>query len=315
MSYRLEADEALTAGLKRIVHEQIDGAVHSLENSDGDPSAAIHDARKRFKKIRAVMRLVRDEVGQDVYRRENVCYRDAGRALSDVRDSYVKVATVDALLDRYGDHLAEDAFQETRRQLVDAHRAVSHRVFEEEDAPAQVVATVGEARSRLTSLPINRDDFGAIRDSIHRVYKRGYRGLANAYEEPVPENFHDWRKRVKYLWYHVRILNPLWPGLFDEWADQIHELSDYLGDAHDFAELRSLLEAEPPLCPDDDERELLLGLADRRRAELEAAAHPLGRRIYAETPEDFVERMAGYWRAWQLEGAVTVRPDIIVPPD
>ena len=315
MSYRLEPDEPLAAGLKRIVHEQIDAAVHSLENTGDDPGAAIHDARKRFKKIRAVMRLVRDEVGKAVYRQENACYRDAGRALSAVRDSHVKVATLDALLHRYDDYLDDDVFQETRRRLLDAHHALSRRVFEEENVPAQVAATVQEARSRVAALPIDRNDYGAIRDSIHRVYKRGYRGLANAYEEPLPENFHDWRKRVKYLWYHVRILNPLWPGLFDVWADQIHDLSDYLGDAHDFAELRALLEDEPSLCSDDGERELLLGLADRRRAELEAAAYPLGRRIYAETPEDFVERMAGYWRAWQGEQEVTVRPDIIVAPD
>lgn len=315
MSYRLEPDEPLAAGLKRIIQEQIDGAVHSLENTGDNPAEAIHDARKRFKKIRAVMRLVRDELGQDVYRRENACYRDAGRALADVRDSYVKVATLDALLHRHADYLDDDAFQETRRRLLDAHRAHGRRIFQEENVPDQVAAAVQEARLRIADLPIDRQDFDAIRDSIHRVYKRGYRGLASAYAEPLPENFHEWRKRVKYLWYHVRILNPLWPRLFDVWADQIHDLSDYLGDAHDFAELRALLEADPSLCPDDKERELLLGLADRRRAELEATAHPLGQRIYAEAPEKFVQRMARYWQAWQSEGAATVRPDIIVAPD
>lgn len=315
MSYRLEPDESLASGLKRIILEQIDSAIHSLENTGDDPAAAIHDARKRFKKIRAVMRLVRDEVGDDVYRRENVCYRDAGRALSDVRDSYVKVATVDALFDHYAGQLEEDAFEETRQRLADEHRALSHRLFEEEKVPAQVAATVRDARPRIADLPIGREDFGAIDDSIHRVYKRGYRGATAAYEDPVPEQFHDWRKRVKYLWYHVRILNPLWPDLFEEWADQIHDLSDYLGDAHDYAELRALLEAEPSLCPEESEREVLLGLADRRRAELEAAAYPLGRRIYAEEPEAFVQRMAGYWGAWQGEELASVRPDVIVVPD
>lgn len=314
MSYRLEQRESLIAGLKRIVHEQIDRALHSLKNGDDDPHEAIHDARKRFKKIRAVMRLVRDEVGAEVYRRENVCYRDAGRMLSDIRDSYVKVATVDALVDHYADHLDDDAFKDTRRRLLDAHRALSQRILQEENVPARVTETLEAARSRIDTLPIGREDYGAIRKSIHRVYRRGFRGLANSYEEPLPENFHEWRKRVKYLWYHVRILNPLWPGLFEEWADQIHDLSDYLGDAHDFAELRAHIEADSSLCPDDSERELLLGLADRRRAELEALAYPLGRRIYTETPEEFVQRMAGYWQAWQAEGVVRTRPDLIVVP-
>lgn len=314
MSYRLQPDEPLASGLKRIVQEQIDGAVGSLQSIDDDPHEAIHDARKRFKKVRAVIRLVRDELGPDVYRRENVCYRDAGRALSTIRDSYVRVVTVDALVGHFGDHLDDDAFQETRQRLLDDHHTLSRRLVAQEEVPAQVIATIEEARPRIKALPIKREDYGAIGDGLHRVYKRGYRGLSNAYEEPLPQNFHEWRKRAKYLWYHVRILNPLWPGFFDEWADQIHDLSDYLGDAHDFAELRAHIEVHPDLCPDDSERELLLGLVDRRRAELEAAAHPLGRRIYAEAPGDFLQRMAVYWQAWQSEGEVTVREDIIDTP-
>ena len=315
MSYMLEPDESLSPGLKRIIHEQIDDAIESLRNLGDDPHDAIHDARKRFKKVRAAIRLVRDEVGEEVYKRENVCYRDAGRALSDIRDSYVKIETVDMLADHYADHLDDDAFAGTRERLVDAHHALRQRIVHEEAVPAQVADTIEAARARIAALPIGREDYGGIRDSIHRVYKRGYRGLAHSYEKPLPENFHEWRKRVKYLWYHLRILNPLWPDLFEEWADEVHDLSDYLGDAHDLAELRARIEAEPSLCPDEAERELLLGLADRRRSELEAAAHPLGRRIYAEAPEDFVRRMGGYWQAWQAEGAVSVREDVIVAPE
>ena len=63
----------------------------------------------------------------EVYERENVCYRDAGRALSDIRDSYVKIETVDMLADRYADHLEDGAFASTREQLVDAHRALRLR--------------------------------------------------------------------------------------------------------------------------------------------------------------------------------------------
>lgn len=312
MSYRLEPGESIDPGLKRIVHEQIDSAVDSLQNVGDDSHDAIHDARKRFKKIRAVMRLVRDELGSDIYRRENVCYRDAGRALSDIRDSYVKIETVDALREHYAEHLEHEAFQQTRQQFVDAHQALSRRLVDEENVPAQVISTLQEARSRVDDLPIEGEEYDAIRPSIRRVYKRGYRGLARSYEEPLPENFHDWRKRVKYLWYHARILNPLWPGLFKEWADQIHDLSDYLGDAHDYAELRAHVEANPTFCPQDEERELLLALADRRRAELEAAAYPLGRRIYAEAPDRFVQRLAAYWEAWQTGDAVADRRDLIM---
>lgn len=75
MSYQLESTEKLSTGLKRIVREQIDDAIHQLTDLPDGQAEAVHDVRKRFKKIRAVLRLVRDEIGSDVYKRENVFYR------------------------------------------------------------------------------------------------------------------------------------------------------------------------------------------------------------------------------------------------
>ena len=62
---------------------------------DEDPDEAIHDVRKRCKKIRAVARLVRDEMGSDAYQRYNTYYRDLARRFSDVRDGHVMVKTLD----------------------------------------------------------------------------------------------------------------------------------------------------------------------------------------------------------------------------
>ena len=64
MSYRLELNESLPDGIKRIVKEQIDQALEQLRESPEGRNEAVHDARKRFKKIRAVLRLVRDEIGE-----------------------------------------------------------------------------------------------------------------------------------------------------------------------------------------------------------------------------------------------------------
>lgn len=308
MSYRLEANESLADGIRRIALEQVDRAIASLTNSDEDPDEAIHGARKRFKKVRATLRLVRDEIGEEVYKRENVCYRDAGRLLAPVRDSFVKVKTVDDLTAYYSEQLQEDAFAGFRKALQDHYETVSHHTFTEEDAPAQVVDKMEAARPRLETLPIDHNDFSALHDGLRRVYKRGYNRLQDAYEEPVAENFHEWRKRVKYLWYHVRILQPIWPDLLEELADEIHDLSDYLGDDHDLAELRQSARAQTGAFADESEQQALLGLIDQRRAELETAAQPLGKHIYAEEPDAFTSRIEAYWQVWQDGVSGKVRP-------
>lgn len=299
MSYRLEPEEKVTPGLRRIAHEQIDKAIAQLRHPEPEPDEAIHDARKRFKKVRAVMRLVRDELG-DTYRRENVTYRDAGRRLSDVRDSFVMVETLDLIREQYSDELADDAFSDTRQKLVERHEATRRQTLQAEDAATEVADTVTKAQRRIDELPLGQITYEDIAPSIRRVYKRGYKGLARSYQTRDPEEFHEWRKRVKYLWYHARILRRLWPDLMEELADQVHDLSDYLGDAHDMAEFEALLEAEPDLVSDEAAREVLSALMRQRRRTLEEKVRPLGHRIYAEEPNQFVERIGRYWHAWKM---------------
>lgn len=301
MSYRLETAEPFTPGLKRIATEQIDKALDQLQDPDPDRDEAVHDARKRFKKLRAVMRLVRDELGSSVYDRENKCYRDAGRRLSDVRDSYVMIETLDNLRARYEDELADDAFATVRDNLVARHETIRRRILDEADAIEQVIDTITEARTRIETLPLAEIEYDDIAPSIRRVYKRGYKGFARAYDDPQAEHFHEWRKRVKYLWYHTRILRRLWPDLMAELADQIHDLSDYLGDAHDLAEFKALLHAEPELTADDTAREVLLALCSQWQQALREQARPLGQRVYAEEPNRFVERNGRYWQAAPYE--------------
>jgi CHAD domain-containing protein len=305
MSYVLRADERVGPGLRRVSLGQLDHAQRSLRRAqDSETEAlheAVHDARKRFKKIRALLRLVRDEIGPDVYGRENAFYRDAGRRLGPVRDSYVLIVTLDDVLETYAREVEGGAFAATREQLVYAQRDLEQRAMQE-GALAQLADWLEGGRAQLSTLPIERHKFEVLRPGLRRVYRRGRKGLWRAYADPTALRFHEWRKRVKYLWYQVRLLNPLWPGLFSAWAEELHLLSERLGAAHDVVQLQARIEDAPELCPDGAQREILLRLLARRRREWEGRARPLGERAYIESPGAFVRRMGGYWRVWQGEG-------------
>ena len=53
--------------------------------------------------MRAVLRLVRGQIGNKTYRAENRRFRDAARKLSDARDAGVLIGTLDSLLEHYPD--------------------------------------------------------------------------------------------------------------------------------------------------------------------------------------------------------------------
>lgn len=300
MAYTLKPGESPAHGIKRIALEQIDKAVDSLNGSE-DRNEAVHDARKRFKKIRALLRLVRDEIGEEVYQAENRCFRDAGRTLSAVRSSQVMIETLDALLDQYDAQLVTSAFQPIREALTAEHEAQIRRVLDDQEAIAHVLGTLSEARERVMTWPIESTGFDAFRKGLKRVYQRGYKAMDAAYADPDAETFHEWRKRVKYLWYHLRVLQTLWPGLLAPLADEAHTLADLLGDEHDLAELKQTLQTLPAVDYSSNSVRLLFPLIWQERNDLQRRAAELGKRLYAEKPSDFVHRVESYWEAARSE--------------
>jgi len=297
MGYRLRVYETLPEGIKRIADEQIDQALNQLRGHSSSQGKAVHEARKRFKMLRALLRLVRDELGHKTYQQENSRFREAGRLLSEMRDAQVRLETLDKLTDAES---PPDTFATVRQALMEQYEAACG-LMNQENPVEQVVPILKAARERVKDWPVAEDNWSALRGGFKRVYKQGYKNFAHAFKEPTIENFHEWRKSVKDLWYHLRILQPIWPDLMKEMVDQAGDLSDLLGDEHDLGVLHQFLQEQ--LEAYGAEVEALADLIERRRSEFQQSARLLGKRIYAEKPSAFVKRMEVYWQAWRLKGS------------
>jgi CHAD domain-containing protein len=127
--------------------------------------------------------------------------------------------------------------------------------------------------------------------------------MEHAYEEASVEAFHEWRKSVKYLWHQLEVLTPTWETVLIPYADALHDLSDYLGEDHDYAVLKAKLLELPPEISNGDTIYLLVQLINSHREQLERSAQDIGERLYAEKPKCFVRRHHHYWRAWRHEHA------------
>ncbi len=299
MGYRFNDDETVSDGIKRIAREQLDKAVAHTKPEVKNRDEAIHDARVSFKKVRALLRLARVKNNDDVFARENACYRDAGRRLSEVRDATAMIEAFDKLTAHYADQLASGAFAALRKPFIRLRRK---QQSDENDAFADVARMLESARSRVNDWPIDDGGFSALCQGLRRIYKEGRTRLAQAQAAPSVETFHEWRKRVKDLWYQVRLLTPTWPAMLKDLSDELERLADYLSDDHDLALLRQRVLHQSP--EDRTQLEALVALIDQRRGELEVEATRLGERIYVEKPNAFVRRFEVYWRAWSAEAKV-----------
>jgi CHAD domain-containing protein len=307
MAFQLRPDESVGKGVKRVVRRQVDNALEELGPEHEDRDEAVHEARKRFKKVRAVLRLVRDELGDKVYRREDQCFRDAARPLTEVRDARVLVETLDNFLDHFAEEVSAKKFSGTREALEGNRQAIRARVLDESNTFAEVAAAVSAARERVRGWGIDHRGWAALRPGLRRVYRKGRHALAAAQADPTAERLHEWRKQGKYLWHQLQLLEPLWPAVLKELANQVHSLTTLLGDDHDLFVLRQTLAAGPDVFGGESIVEALFGLIDRRRAALAQEALLLGQRIYRDRPRAFVNRIKGYWKAWRSEAKAAVR--------
>ena len=294
-TYRLLAEETLDEGVKRIVEELTADAQEYLEVEDPEEIPdAVHETRKLCKKARGLARLVRPALGDD-YSPTNRLFRDAARELGPIRDPHAITATFEDLAAVPG-LLETEVSAKTADQLTERAGQATSRILDEESdriSRASKLIDEGRAMSAGWNLP---NEFEPIAGGVAKTYKRGRNRMSQAENARAAEVFHEWRKRVKYLWYQTRLLRNSAPSILRPLANRLHDLSDALGDSHDLEVFDSVVEE---LDLDDDERIAIETASAGMRANLEDRALSLGSRLYVEEPEAFVDRLSRYWRVWQ----------------
>jgi CHAD domain-containing protein len=286
--FRLRDGERVPAGLRRIAGGQLDISIERLEGeTDEDLGTAVHETRKSLKRLRATVRLARDELGDEAYRRENVAFRDTARRLGGARESQVLLETLDALTDRNPQEAPPEHFARFKRTLVGQHGAAQRRL-RDGAAVAEVLSELRRARARVGDWQLDREGLNALAPGFKRIYRRGRRAYRTARQEPSTENLHELRKRAKYLWYAAQILRPAAPKKLKRIARQAHELSNLIGEDHDLALLAQRANERRDRFTDQTAAGELTAVVERRRGELQREALELGRRLFRKRPRKIV---------------------------
>ena len=286
--FRLRDGEPVREGIVRIADSQLEMAIERLEgDTDEDLGTAVHEARKSFKRLRTTVRLARDELGDEVYRRENAAFRDAGRRLAGARDSQVLLETLAAISERYPDEAPPARFLRFRRTLAGQHASAQRRL-QDGAARAEVVSELRETRARVGDWPLAREGLDSLAPGFRRIYRRGRRAYRTARREPSSENLHELRKRAKDLWYAAQILRPASAKRMKRLAREAHQLSNLIGEEHDLAILLERADERRDRFDDQATVAELADLIERRRDELRQEALSVGRRLYRRKPRKLV---------------------------
>jgi CHAD domain len=301
----LAPGEPLAAGLQRMALGQVDVALEALADGNGTaPSEkGVHEARKALKRLRALLRLLRRELGERSYARESATLRELASQLSEARDAAVMLATLDALSARHPRRLGRRrGVRELRRRLAAEHARLQRQTLTDPRARAEVLGELHAFRWRIAAwtLPAG-DGLELVSADLERLYRQGQRRYRRAAREKGDRTItmHQWRKRVKDLRYAAEMLDARGSEQrLRELSRRADELGEVLGEDHDLAVFAQRIRAGAKRRGRDQvwrcgrgTRKLLLKAIAARRRELRKRALRRGRRLFRAKPKQLVRRV------------------------
>jgi CHAD domain-containing protein len=290
MAFRLKSGKSVAGELSRVVTHEFRAAIQELKTGSG-PGARrrVHAARKHVKKMRAVLRLLQKDLGDD-YRRFNGPLRRVAHRLSPLRDEDASTEVMKDLHDRYPRIITPSIFRSLDRGLKALKSGTaSHadRLLAETSRALRKTGT--SVPSRIRRVARRR----AIGPGVGRAYRRARKEMARVVEQPEDLNFHAWRRRVKDHWYHMRLIEGL-HGRVHHRVQLLKHLETWLGDDHNLVVLRNTILEAPTRFGGEGPIAVILGCITKYQAALRRRALKQGRRLFARTPSAF-RKQAERW--------------------
>jgi len=292
MAYRFKRRESVRAGFRRIASELCAALRTHLASADAPD---IHEARKTGKVLRALLRLCRGAIDPAEFTAIDHAVRDIGRHLGPARDAEVRRRSFQRLLTTHPDCDPRPFATVTRALNAQARtarrRALSATVLTQRGCEIEAVC------ERLCALEFHERGWAAIERGLHRTYAHARRPLRK--KTPLTDEArHAWRKHIKALWSHTRLLAGVRKRKMSPLIDDLDTLGELFGEERDLAmlaaHLRSrLLRDAPPRV-----REPLFALIEESRAELYRVARNEAAELLEEKPRAFTRRIEKWWREW-----------------
>jgi CHAD domain-containing protein len=293
VGFRLRCDRTISTEVRRIILHQLEFATSRLARvGDAASDEDVHDARRRLKRIRAVIRLVESTAG-GVGRRVDRDLRAISDALAPVGDGRSIIETFDHLASEYRARLGPKTVAALRTSLVARSRCIDARV-----AAARVLArarhTLHADHRRVERWYVPDDGFRDIAPGLRRSVRRARRAMFSARIRPTASHYHQWRRRVKDHWFQVRLLEERCGNRLLAYQRRLEKLDGLLGEYHDLVLLRGVL-VNRHLVSRSETLECLRVIRSHQRM-LRRQLHMLGTQIYCDRPRRFVRQVKRLWR-------------------
>jgi CHAD domain-containing protein len=278
--------------MKNVLRGQIDEAIRHLTSEPTDFDEAIHEMRLSCKRIRAVLRLIRHTLDEDIYCQENQRFRMLSKPYNNIRDAGVLLNTVQVLKNHYAQNIIPGIFYEIEQIFQNRY----HHIASQDHGVTTTITQLKEGGRRLQATTINGKGWDIIGPGLKVTYQRGQREFQKSLAFPSARRLHEWRKQTKYLVYQLQLLRKIFPKSVKLRLKEFAHLGQMLGDHHDLAVLRSTILLSS-FRVNQKAKQVLLTVIEIHTSQLRDEIFKLGQSLYQDTPKNFIQEIEKYWKS------------------
>jgi CHAD domain-containing protein len=264
-----------------------------------DTGQAIHEARRSYKKCRAILRLMRDAMGYASYYRENITLRDMQRELAQIRDADVQYNLFIRLSESYPKYGEKTWFKGIIENAKTDYDLEMNR-FKKTDKARNISHYTHTKAVQVQQYQLTREGFEIIEGGLSRIYRQGremgkmiFSQEADAYE------IHAFRKKAKYLEHQLSYLRTISKVLFKAMSKSLEQLTESLGfynDLHIACTRIQEYAVENKIT--SRKQEILLSMLKEEMRKAKIEAKQLYEMLYVEKPKHFIKRINLYWESY-----------------
>lgn len=284
MAFALRPGKSIGRELKRLVRKELAGAVDRLlqvHPSDDE----VHESRKSVKKVEALAKLL-DQFGSAPPRKAVTRLREARRTLSKVRDADAMIETSNRLHARFAPQIPQHTAAIIRTYLAGRKSTIMRRARTGTGSLARAGKTLRKVRRSTKQWSVPSIELSELPQVLRGSFRASRKAMMRAQTWRRSPDFHAWRKRVKHLWYQLRLAERLVLGLSTQ-IEEFGELETVLGEEHNLAVLRTKLRRNRSLRTIRSQIDRLTAMSTALQEELRRSAFVLGARLYTMSPKEF----------------------------
>lgn len=288
MTYAFRPGRPFTDDFRAIAAEQFTQAVMTLEDRPDGLHEAIHEARKNFKRLRSLYRLVAADAPQ-FQKHENARIRDMARNLSTVRDAAALVENAQYLRASAASVEQEKALTHICKRLEKRRDRIAACETDIEDRVAATIVTCEHALQALAHVSFDdrrRRTAARLTKGWQQTLKRAARAKEACGSSTDAGAFHELRKRAQDYRMHLGLMRDTWPSAIQAKRSEAKMLVDTLGHLNDLSVMIQLINEDPALAGNSQDQAHLIAAVIARQETLRDDALTLATTVFQEQPDE-----------------------------